>query len=522
MGVLAAFRRPAALLAISALIVFSADAAASPSRPEAQPAGPRADVPLPSGKENTAIRAQNVASSAAAIAIDFRREDGSTIEGGNEVVMGVEPAAVAAFSQVTNDALTPGFFGSAVVVADKPIETLLLREIAESTGAGSRRSWSAYGFSLPSRRLFLPLLYADTQGTRWESRMMVVNNSDFTGCFSILYRAIDGAETLEGAGSAACPNGGFEIQARGQVTLDGSSYPAAVQGKPFTAVVDSVETASAEYAEFSAYADIFRGDGGRNLGSYEAPGLGFSAVVLGADDPADGAGTTVLAPLVQNADGMHTTLIVQNASTSGTPADITVTYHASGLPGGQKAVTLSGVEDIVSLAAMDSARGLPSGTTGWAEITSTQPVVALLLIGKLGSQDFGVTSLPAAPAPGTGLEWRLPYVTRTMNALPPDFLGENSWFRVLVAGGGTANVSIRTASVPTTLCYASPQTLNVQVTGAQTFDQKAATENGWVSAPVCFSGGAIVTSDVPIVVIAGASTDVFKGDNTILYRGATP
>jgi hypothetical protein len=89
--------------------------------------------------------------------------------------------------------------------------------------------------------------------------------------------------------------------------------------------------------------------------------------------------------------------------------------------------------------------------------------------------------------------------------------GWNSFFRVLVADGGVANVRIRYLGLDLPGGERS-----YTVTAFREFTvfqgQEGILPNG-------FAGTAILESDRPIVALANLSTDVFAGDTDLLYNG---
>jgi hypothetical protein len=89
--------------------------------------------------------------------------------------------------------------------------------------------------------------------------------------------------------------------------------------------------------------------------------------------------------------------------------------------------------------------------------------------------------------------------------------GWNSWFRVMIADGGSANVTVRYYGLDLpggSISYTVP--VNREFTVFQYLEERL---------PPGFAGTAIVESDKPLVAIANLFTDVFRGDPDLLYNG---
>ena len=92
-----------------------------------------------------------------------------------------------------------------------------------------------------------------------------------------------------------------------------------------------------------------------------------------------------------------------------------------------------------------------------------------------------------------------------------DRKGWNSWFRVLVADGGQANVTVRYFGLDLpggTVAYTKT-----------VFREFTVFQNEEGSLPDGFAGTAILESDRPIVALANLTTDIFWGDTDLLYNG---
>jgi hypothetical protein len=92
--------------------------------------------------------------------------------------------------------------------------------------------------------------------------------------------------------------------------------------------------------------------------------------------------------------------------------------------------------------------------------------------------------------------------------------GWNSWLRVQVTDGGTANVRItyHGSGLP-----GGSASFSEDVTGAKFFLQ---IEDPLL--PAGFEGAAVVVSDRPVAVLAGVSSDAYQGDTDAMYSGFGP
>jgi hypothetical protein len=89
--------------------------------------------------------------------------------------------------------------------------------------------------------------------------------------------------------------------------------------------------------------------------------------------------------------------------------------------------------------------------------------------------------------------------------------GWNSWFRVMVADGGQATV---------TVSYYGLDLPGGRVSYTVRVDREFTVFQYLESVlPDGFAGTAIIESDRPIVALANLFTDVFQGDPDLLYNG---
>jgi hypothetical protein len=151
---------------------------------------------------------------------------------------------------------------------------------------------------------------------------------------------------------------------------------------------------------------------------------------------------------------------------------------------------------------------LPTHFVGTARITSTQPIGVIASRGTR-FDDNAVNYRGFRPEDGSR-RVLLPVLNKNYGPVGAAS-GWNSWFRVLVADGGVANVRIR---------Y-----LGLNIPGGETSYTVTANREftvfQWMEAnlPDGFAGTAILESDRPIVALANLTTDVFNGDTDMMYNG---
>jgi hypothetical protein len=151
---------------------------------------------------------------------------------------------------------------------------------------------------------------------------------------------------------------------------------------------------------------------------------------------------------------------------------------------------------------------LPRNFVGTARLTSTQPIGVIVSRSTRYADTF--TDYRAFRPEDGATRVLLPVLNKDYGP-SGTARGWNSWFRVLVADGGEANVRIR---------Y-----LGLDLPGGeQSYDVHAVREFTVFQAqepvlPPGFAGTAILESDRPIVALANLYTDVFAGDTDLLYNG---
>jgi hypothetical protein len=152
---------------------------------------------------------------------------------------------------------------------------------------------------------------------------------------------------------------------------------------------------------------------------------------------------------------------------------------------------------------------LPFNFVGTARITSTQPLAVVVDRGATINQIFtNYRGIRPEDAAGRVL---LPVLNKNYGPVPGRANGWNSWFRVMVADGGDALVTVRYYGLDLpggSVSYTVPVDREFTVFQAQ----ESLLPDG-------FAGTAIIESNKPIVALADLYTDVFQGDPDLLYNG---
>jgi hypothetical protein len=151
---------------------------------------------------------------------------------------------------------------------------------------------------------------------------------------------------------------------------------------------------------------------------------------------------------------------------------------------------------------------LPVSFVGTARLTSSEPIAVIVDRDTWLNESFtDYRGIRPEDAAGRVL---LPVLNKNYGPVNGVGVGWNSWFRVMVADGGTANVTVTYYG----LDLAGGST-SYTVAVDREFTVFQANEN----LPDGFAGTAIVSADRPIVAIANIYTDSFQGDPDVLYNG---
>lgn len=484
-----------------------------------------ADTGMPSGKENTSIIAQNAGDEDAVIVMDVFRADGTIIPGATRTEENVSPGGTRNFPQVTNDGLPIGFRGLGVLSSTQPVNALVVRDILDTTG---RKSYSiASGAAAGGATLVVPIAFNELLTRHWNSRIAVVNAGTTAACIKVSYALIPnrgGAATTkqtvvdQPAGKPGCPGGGYPVPVSGQITFgrtgDGiTRFPQDTDNNWMSAQIDVINADGTN--NVAANVDIYRSDGNRLLGSYEA------LAVNNAAPTTDDVGTEVIIPLaIKSQSGYYTVIGVQN--TTGVAADVMVRYiGTAGNTPVDFTKTLKDVDNVASHSVYESPE-IPLGFIGYARITSAQPLGAIFIRGK---QTFAFSGVNAdtysagrgVPVDQADTDWNIPLIFRRFRQ-DGSHWGYNSWIQVQVADGSTTNVTLRFVGDPVFggTCPVGPYETTVPVTGSKVFLMNANTDNGFPAgnSPSCFFGGATVSATKPVIVISNVTSDLFSNSDS--------
>ena len=477
------------------------------------------------GVENSWIRVQNIGDADATVQVDYYDENGDFVARDVCPKAGVCPALAPGsgwtFFTSDNAALPLGFRGSAVITTDQPITAILAKDVVR--GDAFLIGGDSLIVGAGSHRLYLPLVSSrDGALQDWNGRFVIQNVSDTTtACVTITYlsnytdsevhwdpyRPGDSTATSQ----PGCPQGGMPLPPHGSIFRDpenmgvGPGFTGSVrvdlhtndQGVPASRqfITASADTWNRLYNPFSSY---------RGLDESELD-------------------TTILLPLMDREVGpgnqWSTYFQIENKDPS-RPADVTLRFEGwdLGKPVPEFVVkqnTLRVVGARMCFQSRDDfsnclAPGdrLPPNFVGTARLASTRPIAVIVnRSSNLVDVFTGYRGLRPADA---GRKVLLPVLNRNYGPVG-DRRGWNSWFRVLVADGGQANVTVRYFGLDLpggSVAYT--KTIFREFTVFQ--DREGLLPDG-------FAGTAILESDRPIVALANLTTDVFQGDTDLLYNG---
>jgi len=232
--------------------------------------------PYTLGVENTSLWVQNAGLFPASLIVDYYDPDGVRIA--QDKVDELAPGASAVFDQAEQPDLPHGFAGSAVVTADQPIKTVILKYIGEgdvlSLGGDD-------GLSAGSNRIYLPLIYSRFgPEAAWNTRFALQNVSTATSaCVQMTYLSHEGTVVFsepeaDALADPECPNGGVPLPAGGVILRNQANMleelPEQFEG---SLIVDTIPSDEEEAtALLAAGADIFN-SGRPSFASYR--GLGW-------------------------------------------------------------------------------------------------------------------------------------------------------------------------------------------------------------------------------------------------------
>jgi hypothetical protein len=510
----------AALASLLAVLALFVDLPGAGSPAAGRPASAAIAAQLAAlGDENTSFSVQNTGIDPARFVVDYYDADGTRVT--QDTIPDVPAGASMAFHQDSQEGLPQGFSGSAVVTSDQSVRTVILKQVDKGNGVLSAGGDDGVtrGFS----RVYLPLVYSrygPDEG--WNTRLILQNVSSGTiACVRMTYRDEAGQVALvePGAGGQLqpqCPQGGLLVAPGSVLERDhaemAGSLPANFQGSLVVELVTNDEEPAVDTQVLAATVDVYHSQRA-SFATYR--GLGWS--------PAEGSGdlsTGVYLPLVhKNAGGgggWNTRFFVSPVDPA-QPAALTLFYccdsrlaGAGGSLERKTTVTAWGIVD----PAQDA--GLPDGFEGSLRIASDEAVgVVATWSWVLGGVDTFAAYSGVPQSEASTAVW-VPLLYRDFGYKGPtgEARGWNSWLRVQVTDGGTANVRItyHGANLP-----GGSASFSEDVTGARFFIQ---TEDPLL--PVGFEGAAVVVSDRPVAVLAGVSSDAYQGDADAMFTAFGP
>ncbi|MCA9844978.1 MAG: hypothetical protein R3C29_13965 [Dehalococcoidia bacterium] len=483
----------------------------------------------PAGKENTVVLVQNLGNQPADIALDVYTPGGLLVKPASRVTIGVAPGATTQFPQAVNNGLVAGFRGFGVISASQPVNSIIVRDILRPT-ATAAKSYSLVGATADGgHTLAMPLLLNELLTFDWNSRISIVNVGSAPACVVMTYYLLPNAggstgsnpQTVEDNGPGCLGGAGYTVNGGSQLTFSpepgDTNFPASTSNNQMAAL--AVVRNAAANNTIAATVEIYRSDGNRLLGSYNAP-------VYNPDDAAnDDVGTDVVLPIaMKSTSGFYTVAGIMNLGQSA--ADVKITYEGQLADGtgvsNTTEVTLPAVQKAAFHSTYQAGTNVPLGFVGSARITSSQPLAVVEIRGKLtssnppGDAEPIYTAVNGVPIERAATKWTAPLYFRRFAPGPPGTLGYNSWVQVIVADGTTAAVTLRFAGDPTSGCPVGPYEATFNVTGSRVFYANLDADNGFPvgQTPNCFFGGLTVTTSKPTIIINQVGADKFPGGDS--------
>lgn len=489
---------------------------------------------LPTGNENTNVIVQNVGTGPATIVMDVYTPGGVLIPGASQVFTNVPVGGSVTFVQALNTGLAPKFRGVGSVSASEPINAIIVRDILSSASFAAKSYSIANGQSAGASKLALPIAFNELLTADWNSRITVVATGSAIACVKFTYfittaGSAGGTVVDNPSGQPDCPNG-YAVKPGGQLTVTnepgtidgGINFPPGTSNHQLAVLVEVTNPGS--NVAIAANVDIYRSDGNRLLGSYN--GLRYVDAASTADD----VGTEIIVPLaIKSTSGFYSVIGVMNLGSSA--ADVNIEYIGNLADGNgaaqNRTVTLNNVTNAAFHSTYDGGTNVDLGFVGYARITSSQPIAAIVIRGKQTAAFSGVneaiyTAVNAVPIDQAATKWYLPLVFRRFAPGAAPSFGWNSWIQVQVADGTSANVQIQMVSDPAAGCPGGPFPVsNHVVNGSNVFYMNLEDAAGVFGGapPSCFWGAATVTADKPVIVIGQVGADKFPGsDSEGLYN----
>ena len=488
---------------------------------DATPAAAVQSTTFTFGQENSWVRVQNIGASPATVTVRYFNEAGAQI--GQDACPSpgcpaLGPGQGWTFFQGANPQLPFGYKGSAVVESDQPIVALQAKDVRRN--GAFMIDGDTTTIASASSKLYLPLV-ANRDGPQndWNGRFAIQNLGDDAACVGLTYlsNATDREIAWDpykpgtsGTKQSGCPNGGRPIPGRGTLLRDPDTFgvPTGFTG---SVRIDTYKTAAGiapEKQRLTATADTWN--------SLYSPFASYRGIDQGE------MSTTVLLPLVDREVGPFNGFSTRFQIVNKDPAKVALVVlrfegfdldHGGAFVAKQATLGVGAArmcfqdrDDFANCLAPGDA--LPRNFVGTARITSTQPIGVIASRSTRFADTF-TNYRGFRPQDGAN-RVLLPVLNKNYGP-SQGHAGWNSWFRVLVADGGQANVRIRYVGLD---LPGGEQSYSVHATREFTVFQ-------WqeASLPDGFAGTAILESDRPIVALTNLTTDVFTGDTDLLYNG---
>jgi hypothetical protein len=479
-------------------------------------------APFSFGVENSWVRVQNIGSAPANVTVRYYDANGRQLA--QDTCPSSRCPAIGrgqgwTFFQGQQASLPRGYAGSAVIDSDQPIVLLQAKDVRR--GGRFSIGGDTSDARMAASTLYLPLTaFADGPDRDWNGRFAIQNMTpNATACVTITYlsnygdRAIRWDPYLPGHGSAlsGCPNGGRPIPPGGTLLRTAADFGVHraftgsvkiethrnAQGTPANEqlLVASADTWNSRSAEFASYAAV----------------------------PESRLGRNIVLPLVDREvgpfNGWSTHFQIINKEPS-RPARVTIRFDGFEVtPSGNRFVSRQNTVTVRAARMCFQERNdfanclapgqrLPRSFVGTARLTSTEPIAVVV---NRGSNYNEIFTNYIGFRPEDGARRVLLPVLNKNHGPHQGRAGWNSWFRIGVADGGSANVRIRYFGLD---LPGGEQAYTVRVNREHTVFQhmEGILPNG-------FAGTAILESDRPIVALATLHTDVFAGDTDVTYSG---
>jgi hypothetical protein len=469
------------------------------------------------GRETTWLRIQNMSLQPASFTARFYELNGDLAAEQtcpSQACPGLAPFAGVTLSSDDVPGLPGGFLGSIVVASDQPVAVLQGNDVERDGRFQSSADTMVSEASSGDR--YLPIMAVhDGPGHDWNGRFFIQNLSDVvTPCVTLVYSsAASDAPVLYDPYDPAfappsrnpqCPNGGFPVPTGDSVyrQVDTMGVP-----EPFTGSVRILTHANAQGVPPAWQIALI------SAGMWNENAMDFGTYRAVTESE---LGTTVLLPLIERQAGgeWSTDFAIQNRDPA-QPAQVTL--RITGTAGGatvtkQNTFTVRAsklcFQDVPAADCLAPGDDLPAGfSNGRASITANRPLA--VVVARTSSSSDSYANYRGVGAQDTSRGVFLPLVNK--NSYSAERTGANSWVRVQVANGGTANL---------TISYFAPGlpggfvTSTARITGAGNIVQASepALPNGFV-------GSAVITSDTPIAAVVNVQAGDFAGDVDFMYTG---